>query len=372
MNFSLDERQQALVDAAKAFAAQISPQAGEYDKQQKLPLEVVKQMAEAGLLGCMTPKQYGGSEYDLVSFGLVNEAIGKACSSVRSLITVHSMVQQALAKWGNENQKQSWLPELASGSKIGAFALSEPDVGSDAASVKAEFVKDGQEYVLNGTKRWITFGQIADVFLVVGQVNGKPLACLVDANTPGLSVTPIEGMMGCRASMLAELNFDNCRIRKVNVLGGAGFGFSAIALAALEIGRYSVASGSVGIAQACLDVCTQYVKEREQFGQPLKDFQLIRRHLTDMRTQTKAAQMLYLHGAWLKEQDDPSAGKEIMRAKYYAGKVANDVARSAVQILGAKGYSDAYPLERYFRDAKAMEIIEGSNEVLQLVLGSGE
>jgi len=371
MNFELSETQQALQQQAREFCQQwVSPeQARDYDKNQRLPSEVINALAQTKLLGSLTPEQYGGQGHDLIGFGILNEELGKACSSVRSLLTVHSMVQYAINTWGNSKQKERWLPNLASGSRIGAFALSEPETGSDAANVQSTMTRDGSDYILNGHKQWISFGQIANQFLSFAQINGKPIAFIIDLDTPGLSTAPIDGMLGCRASMLAHIYFKDCRVPKENILGGPGFGFTAIALSALEMGRYSVATGCVGIAAACIEVCKAYVGQREQFGQPIKDFQLIRRHLTEMDTQTKAARLLCHHAAWLKEQDHPTAVKEIMRAKYYAGIAANDVTRTAIQILGARGYSDQYPLERYFRDAKAMEIIEGSNEVLQLVLG---
>ncbi|MEO1374368.1 MAG: acyl-CoA dehydrogenase family protein, partial [Cyanobacteria bacterium J06635_10] len=314
------------------------------------------------------PQEYGGKGMDMITYGILNEEIGRGCSSVRSLLTVHNMVSQALCKWGNKSQKEYWLPKLASGEIIAAFALSEPNVGSDAKSVETTATLAGDAYVLNGKKKWITYGQIADVFLVFAKCEGKPTAFLVEKNSPGLCVKPMSGILGIRASMTAELHFDNCHIPVENKIGKLGFGFSYIASYALDYGRYSVAWGSVGIAQACLSACIKYTNERKQFGVYLKEHQLIRQKITQMIANVKAARLLCYQAGYLKEINNPNSITETSIAKYFASTVATKIANDAVQIHGGNGCSSEYPVERYLRDSKVMEIIEGSTQIQEITI----
>ncbi|MGZ4164196.1 MAG: acyl-CoA dehydrogenase family protein, partial [Tumebacillaceae bacterium] len=226
----------------------------------------------------------------------------------------------------------------------------------------------GDHYVLNGKKKWITYGQIADVFLFFAQVDGKPSAFLVESNTPGLTVHPIKGIYGTRASMLAELHLEECRIPKGNLLGREGFGFPYVALSALDYGKYSVAWGAVGVGQACLEASLQYTSERKQFDQYLKEFQLIQEMLTEMVTNVKAARLLCLQAGYLRENGDPRALNETSVAKYFASRMANKAANDAVQIHGANGMSMDYPVQRYLRDTKVSEIIEGSSQMQQMTI----
>ena len=263
------------------------------------------------------------------------------------------------------------MPQLATGKKLGAFALSEPDIGSDAKNIKTQVYEKDDGYILNGQKKWITYGQMADVFLVFAQYDGnKPLALLVEKDTPGLSITPIGGLLGTKASMLAKLNFEQCRVPKENKLGGLGFGFLGVATSALDLGRYSVACGSVGIGQACLEASLHYAAERKQFGVALKKHQLIRQMLANMITQVKAARLLCYQAGYLKDTAHPSASNETLVAKYFASTMANQVASDAVQIHGANGCSADYAVQRHFRDAKVMEIIEGSSQMQQLLIAA--
>lgn len=238
----------------------------------------------------MLPEEAGGAGMDLVSFGLLNEELGRGCSSVRSLLTVHSMVCRALFRWGSREQKERWLRPLASGQTVAAFALTEPEAGSDAQAVQTSAAADGDAYLLSGRKKWVSFGQVADLFLVFARCGEGPAAFLVERGAPGLRVEPISGMLGVRASMLAELHLSGCRVPRQNLLGGVGFGLSHVASAALDYGRYSVAWGCVGIAQACLEACLRYTGERRQFGAYLKDHQLIQRMIARMVTGVKAAE----------------------------------------------------------------------------------
>jgi glutaryl-CoA dehydrogenase (non-decarboxylating) len=353
----------------KAFVNQeICPYAGEWDRKEFTPPELIKKIGERGFLGAILPQEYGGKEMDMITYGILNEEIGRGCSSVRSLLTVHNMVSHALYKWGNKSQKEYWLPKFASGEIIAAFALSEPNVGSDAKNVETTATLTGDAYILNGHKKWITYGQIADVFLVFAKCEGKPTAFLVEKNSPGLSIKPMSGILGVRASMSAELQFDSCHISVENVVGRLGFGFSYIASSALDYGRYSVASGCVGIAQACLEACIKYTNERKQFGVYLKEHQLIRQKITQMITNVKAARLLCYQAGYLKDINDPNSIIETSIAKYFASTVATKIANDAVQIHGGNGCSSEYPVERYLRDSKIMEIIEGSTQIQEITI----
>ena len=345
---------------------EIIPDANRCDREQNTPVQLIQKLAQREYLGAVIPKAQGGSNMDAIAFGLLNEEIGRGCSSLRSLLTVHSMVARAICKWGSKHQKEYWLPKLATGEAIAAFALSEPNVGSDAKSVETTATISGDSYVLNGQKKWITYGQIADIFLVFAQCENQPSAFLVEKDSPGLSIKPISGMLGVRASMLAELHLDNCRIPQENLVGRLGFGFSYVASSALDYGRYSVAWGCVGVAQACLEACLRYTSQRKQFGVYLKEHQLIRQMIAEMIVNIKAARLLCYQAGYLKEIGDPRAFTETSIAKYFAAKILTNVANDAVQIHGANGCSSEYPVERYLRDAKIMEIIEGSTQIQQI------
>jgi len=346
---------------------EIIPHADRYDREERIPLELIEKLARSGYLGAIVPAEFGGAGLDIISFGLLHEAIGRGCSSVRSLLTVHSMVAYALLKWGNRQQKLLWLPKLASGETLAAFALSEPEVGSDAKSITTTAEKCEEFYILNGRKKWTTFGQIANLFLIFARCGEKLTTFLVEQNTPGFSIKPIGGMLGTRASMLAELELVDCKIPKENQVGGLGFGLT-VATSALDLGRYSVAWGCVGIGQACLETSLQYSSERKQFGKFLREHQLIRQMLTNMITKIKAARLLCYQAGITKENGDPDTIMETCIAKYFASTMCAEAASDAVQIHGANGCSDQYPVQRYFRDSKVMEIIEGSTQIQQLII----
>jgi alkylation response protein AidB-like acyl-CoA dehydrogenase len=346
---------------------EIRPHAARFDREQRIPLELIQAMAARGYLGVPLPVKGDGGK-DMLTYGLINEEIGRGCSSVRSLLTAHDMVGHAIARWGAQQQRECWLPKLASGQSVAAFALTEPNVGSDASRVETSAVRQGDSYVLNGEKRWVTSGQIADVFLVFAQCDSQPGAFLVERGAAGLSLTPATELLGTRASMPAELHLKDCRVPSENVVGKIGFGFSHVAASALDQGRYSVAWGCVGIAQACLEACLQYTSQRQQFGRWLRDHQLIRRMVSNMVTNLRAARLLCLHAGYLKDAGDPGAIVETQIAKYFASRAAMRAARDAVQIHGANGCGPDYPVARYYRDAKVMEIIEGSNEIQQLTI----
>lgn len=345
----------------------MAPFAGEWDREGRTPRHVVERMAQAGFLAAAVPAELGGGGMDAVTFGLLNEELGRGCSSIRSLVTVHSMACHAVVRWGSRAQKEAWLPRLARGELIGAFGLSEPNVGSDAGAIETTADPDGDSYVLRGTKKWTTYGQMADVLLCFARTEGKPLALLVDLRAPGVTVAPL-AVSGTRASMLAQIAFDGVRVPRENRLAGPGFGL-AVALSVLELGRYSVACGCVGMIRACLDAAAAYAAGRVQGGSAIAGHQLVQAMLADMATDYRAARLLCLHAGWLRDQGDPRAGREVFHAKYFASTAATRAALAAVQVHGANGLTDAYPVERYLRDSRVMEIIEGSTQIQQATLG---
>ena len=355
--------------ACRAFVdREIVPNAALFEREQRIPLELIKALAQPHYLAADIKTLNGGGGKDSLTYGLITQEIGRGCSSVRSLITVHDMVAHAIERWGAKELRDSWLPRLVTGEKLAAFALTEPNVGSDARQVATAAVRQNGSFILNGEKKWITGGQIADLFLVFANCEGQPVAFLIERNTPGLSIKPISDVLGTRASMLAALSLADCRVPDGNLVGKIGFGFSHVGAVALDHGRYSVAWGCVGIIQACFEACLQYVNERQQFGSYLRDHQLIRRLISNMATNLRAARLLCLHAGHLKDAGDPSAAVETQIAKYFASRAAAKTASDAVQIHGANGCSDDYPVARYYRDAKVMEIIEGSNEIQQLTI----
>jgi len=369
MKIELTPQQKRDQAAFRAFVQEeIVPHANRYDQEEHTPVELIQKIAQQGYLRAIISTEYGGTNMDMISYGLLNEEIGRGCSSIRSLITVHSMVAHAILRWGNRQQKADWLPRLAEGEIIGAFGLSEPAVGSDAKSIEATAALEGDYYVLNGRKKWTTYGQIAGLFLVFAQCEGKVSAFLVERETPGFATEPIRGMLGTRASMLAELYLRDCRIPKGNMVGGRGFGLASVATSALDIGRYTVAWGCVGIAQACLDASLQYTSHRQQFGVYLKEHQLVQQMITNMITNVKAARLLCYQAGYLKDAGDPHTIMETWVAKYFASTAAAQAASDAVQIHGANGCSADYPVQRYLRDTKIMEIIEGSTQIQQVTI----
>lgn len=369
MKLELTPEQRRARDEYRAFvAAEIVPHAGRWDREEALPPEIIRKLAERGWLGTIVPRDLGGPGLDMITYGILTEELGRGCSSVRSLLTVHDMACHGIVRWGNRSQKERYLPGLVRGDLLGAFALSEPNAGSDAKAIETTATPHGDGYVLQGRKRWITYAQIAHLFLLFVQCEGKPTAFLLERETPGLTIEPIRGLLGTRASMLGEMILEGCRVPAGNMVGRPGFGISHVVAAALEQGRYSVACGSVGIAQACLEACLQYSRERTQFGGPIFDHQIIRAMLTEMIVQVRAARLMCYRAGYLRDLGDPGAFMETMAAKYFASTVAARVATDAVQIHGANGCTDRFAVSRYFRDAKVMEIIEGSTQIQQMVM----
>jgi glutaryl-CoA dehydrogenase (non-decarboxylating) len=369
MRIELKPDQRVAQDTFRSFTtAEILPYADVYHRTEHMPPEAIAGLARHGFLGAGIPTAWGGLGLDMITFAILNEEIGRGCSSLRSLLTVQTMVAQALLKWGTRAQKERWLPRLATGESIAAFCISEPDVGSDAQDVQTLAQRRADSYVLSGCKTWISYGQLADLLLVLAQHNGYPTAFLVERETSGVTLSPIKGLLGLRASMLAQIQLTDCSVPEENLLGKPGFGFSHVVATALHYGRFGVACGCVGIAQACLEASLRYTGERKQFGVELREHQLIRRMLTQMITGVKAARLLCYQAGYLHDTGDPRAISEVAIAKYFAAHVAMHAANDAVQIHGANGCSADYPVQRYLGDAKVMEIIEGSTQIQEILI----
>jgi glutaryl-CoA dehydrogenase (non-decarboxylating) len=369
MTLDLNPAQRVAQAEFRTFAEQeIFPFADEWDRREETPLTLVQRLAERGYLGGLVPQTYGGLGMDALTWGLLCEEVGRASASILSLLTVHGMMIQSLLKWGSQAQREQWLPRLATGEAIGGFGLTEPNVGSDAKSAESVAVPEGDGYRLTAHKRWISFGQVANLLLIFAQVEGKPTAFLVERGRAGFSSQPITGMLGFRAAMLADLHIEDCWVPASHIVGRVGFGFSHVAGTALDLGRYCIAWGCVGLGQGCLDSSLAYTSERKQFGTFLKGHQLIQEMVANMLTQVRAARALCLRASVLKERGDPELIMETSIAKYFASQMAVRVAMDAVQIHGANGCSDRYPVQRHMRDAKIMEIIEGSSQMQQIII----
>jgi glutaryl-CoA dehydrogenase (non-decarboxylating) len=346
----------------------ITPHADRFDHEERIPREVIERLARESFLGAFIPAEVGGSGFDTLTQGLLCEEVGRAHSSLLSLLVVHGMVGHVLARWGTLMHKERYLARLATGAVLGAFALTEPEVGSDAANVQTRAEANGEGFLLNGIKTWISFAQLADLLMVVARLPEGPAVFLVEVNTPGVTVEPINGVLGFRAAMLGRIILDNVRVPADVLVGRPGFGFSHVAGTALDLGRYAIAWGCVGLAQACVDAALHHANSRKQFGKRLMSHQLIQGLLADMVTQTQAARALCYSAGLTRAEKDPAAIVEVSTAKYFAARTAMRVAQDAVQIHGAQGCAADSPVQRYYRDAKIMEIIEGSNQVQQMII----
>lgn len=365
-----DHQEKSQAEFRQFAGEHITAHADDFDRREAITDEVVGSLTGAGYLGSHLPEEFGGLGLDMVTYGLLHLELGKACSSVRSLLTVHDMVAEVILRVGSAEQRERWLPALASGRTKGAFALTEKHAGSDAAGISTTATESRNGYVLTGSKKWISFGQLADVFLILAHVgqDGPVEAFLLPRETPGLTINPMHGLLGMRASMLAELDLDECLVGRESRVGASSLASGFATATGLNLGRYSVAWGSVAIGEAALEASLRHGVEREQFGVSLGKHQLIRRMLTNMVTETRAARLLCLEAGFLNQQRDPGAIQATLIAKYFASQMASRVAGDAVQIHGALGCSDELPVQRYFRDARIMEIIEGSNEIQQLTI----
>ncbi|MDO8910158.1 MAG: acyl-CoA dehydrogenase family protein [Pseudohongiella sp.] len=375
-------RSQHRLEAARLLAGFAPADITAWDQAESLPAAIPGLLAEAGLLGTFISTEHGGRGWDAVSFGLLCAEFGQSSLSLLSIVTVHSMVMEAIRLSGTDQQRAEWLPALAKGKKIGAFALTEPDFGSEATGIQTTLVACDEGYRVSGRKKWISYAARADVLLVFGKLqDGGPednsaVACLLPTDTPGLRITPMKGLLGFRAAMLGEIEMTDCVIPAANLIGRKGAGINYVAAGALDLGRLAIAFGSLGAMEACVTDSVNYAKQRKQFGQSLSRHQLIQQMLADMITSYKAAERLCLHAAELRAAGDPMAAVETATAKYFASTHAVSVANQAVQIHGAAGCSAGESrTERFYRDLKITEIIEGSNQMQQIMIaqnGMGE
>lgn len=369
MIIAASEAQRAARAACREFVKrEISPYADRYDAEERIPAELIHKLAAVGYLGAMIPREFGGCQTDMVTAGILHEEIGRGSASVQGLLNVHNMAAQSVLRWGSRAQREAWLPRFASGEWLAGFAITEPSIGSDAARVETTARRVGDLVLVNGRKKWITCGQVADVFLVLACCEGQPATLLVRRNSTGLSIRPISGMLGCRGYMLAALDFVDCEVPSENLVGRPGLGMSHVVAHGLDAGRYCLANGCVGAAQACLDASLRYTAERHQFGACLKEHQLIQQMVTRMVTKIEAARLLCFHAGCLREARHPDATMATLVAKYFASKALNEIANDAVQIHGANGCSSDYPVQRYLRDAKIMEIIEGTSQMHEVMI----
>jgi alkylation response protein AidB-like acyl-CoA dehydrogenase len=354
--------------AARAFVdACVMPAAASFERGQRIPGSVLGEVAALGAWGGLVPRDFGGLGLDMPTLGAVHEEFGRGCSSLRSLLTVHSMVAWVISRRGTAEQRAQWLGPLASGEVLASFCLSEAEAGSHTPSMVTTALRNGDGWVISGRKKWITGGQVAGLYLVFARTEPGISAFLVPAQ-PGVEVRPITGLLGTRASMVAELVFDDVRVPAGAVVGPGGFAPGFVLTSGLDIGRYSVACGSVGIIQGCLEATAEYARSRRIGGTPLGHFQLTQAKLADMVTAAAAGRALCERAGRLKEAGDEETVMATWVAKYYASTAAVKAAADAVQVHGANGCTDSYPVARYYRDAKIMEIIEGSSELQQITI----
>ncbi|HJN64531.1 MAG TPA: acyl-CoA dehydrogenase family protein [Flavobacteriales bacterium] len=373
MDFNTNENQKMITDMIQQFGKQnITPFVREWDDTQTFPVEVFKKLGELGLMGVLVPTEYGGSGFSYTEYVTAIEQLSILDPSIGLSMAAHnSLCSGHILQFGNKEQKQKWLPKLAIAEWIGAWGLTEHNTGSDAASMATTAVKDGDEWVLNGAKNFITHAITADVAVVIARTGEKGdshgmTAFIIEKGIPGFSSGKKEDKLGMRASETAELIFDNCRIPEENILGDIGKGFMQ-AMKVLDGGRISIAALGLGIAKGAYQVALQYSKEREQFGKPISHFQAIAFKLADMATEIEASELLIYNAADKKNRGDRMTLEGAM-AKYYSSEIAVKIATNAVQVLGGYGYTKDFPVERYYRDSKLCTIGEGTSEIQKLVI----
>jgi alkylation response protein AidB-like acyl-CoA dehydrogenase len=373
VDFDLTDEQQLIRETARAFCdREIVPHAREWDRSERMDPGIVAKLADVGFLGCALPEAHGGMGLDTVSYCLVMEELGRADSSVRGIVSVNNgLAGKTIAAWGTEAQRADWLPQMCSGEALGCYALTEVGSGSDPASLVTRADRDGGDWVLNGSKIFITLGSWAGVALVFARTGGegpRGITCfLVPTSSEGFSAVKIDGKLGLRAQDTAELFLDGVRVPDSARLGDEGTGFK-VAMSALDNGRISLAAGSVGIAQGCVDTSVAYAAERRQFGKPIAAFQLVQELLADMAVETEAARMLAWRAAFLADSGRPYT-LAASQAKYYASEVAVRAANAAVQVHGGYGYIDEFPVQKYLRDARVSTLYEGTSQIQKLLIG---
>jgi len=352
----------------QGMLASWTSQAADWDRVQQLPDTVITDLAALGGLGAAVPAKHGGSDVGLRAFGELCAELGRVCTSLRSLVTVQSMVADALARWGTDDQRGQWLPALTTGTVIAGLAATEVSAGSDLAGVQTSIEPVAGGFRLTGKKTWVTFGARANVFLVLGSMRGTHAALLVERDRAGVAVEPVVGQLGLRAAMLADIVLDGVIVPSENLLGRQGFGLSAVVGHALGLGRYSVAWGCLGMVEASLERSIGHATTRHQFGAVLAEHQLVRALISDMMVGARTVRLLCQEAGELLEQGAADSSTVTMMAKYHAARTAADVTRDAVQIQGASACASGSLAERFFRDAKIMQLIEGSDQMSQLTI----
>lgn len=373
MNFTLTKEQELVRQMVRDFAVnEVKPIAAEIDVTERFPMENVKKMGELGMMGIPFPTEFGGAGGDVLSYILAVEELSKVCATTGVILSAHtSLCASLINENGTPEQKEKYLRDLCTGNKIGAFGLTEPGAGTDAAGQQTTAVLDGDNYILNGSKIFITNGGVADTFIVFAMTDKSKgtkgiSAFIVEKGFPGFSIGKKEDKLGIRASSTTELIFENCVVPKENLIGREGKGFG-IAMKTLDGGRIGIAAQALGIAEGALDEAIKYMKERKQFGRPIAAFQGLQWMVAEMSTKIEAARFLVYKAAWLKDNKQPYS-IDAARAKLYAAEVAMDVTTKAVQLFGGYGYTKEYPVERMMRDAKITEIYEGTSEVQKMVI----
>ena len=372
LNFGLSDEQRLIVQTVREYCqAQIAPKSAEYDRSGEYPREQLRGLAGLGLLGATVPEEWGGAGLDSVTYALCLEEIAAADASVAVIVSVQNgLPEQMILKHGTDEQREKYLRPLASGQAIGAFCLTESGAGSDAASLKLRATRDGDDWVLDGSKAWITSGNQADIYLVMARTGGPGAkgisAFIVEKGTPGLSAGKPEEKLGLHAAHTTTVSFDALRLPAASLLGAEGQGLS-IALGSLDAGRIGIAMQALGIARAAFGHAARYALEREQFGKPIAQNQGVSFKIADMDARIEAARLVALKAAWLKDQGMPY-GREASIAKLLASDAAVEVTREAIQVFGGNGYSRDYPVERLYRDAKITEIYEGTSEIQRIVI----
>ncbi|MQB00570.1 MAG: acyl-CoA dehydrogenase [Actinobacteria bacterium] len=373
MDLGLSAEQEMVRKTARDFCdREIAPYVRDWDRSEQMDRGIVQKLADIGFLGGPLPERHGGSGFDNLSYCLVVEELGRADSSVRGIVSVNvGLVAKTIEKWGSEEQKEEWLPKLATGEALGCYGLTEPGSGSDAASLKTSAKQDGDDWVLNGSKMFITNGTwagLALIFARTGEEGARGIsAFLVPTDTPGYSSRSVTGKLGLRSQDTGELILEDVRVPDRNRIGGLGEGFK-VAMSALDKGRMSLAAGSVGIAQGCLDASIAYAKEREQFGRSIARFQLVQELIADMAVEIEAARLLVWKAAYLADRGEKHT-LQSSYAKYFASETAVRAANNAVQVHGGYGYVDEYPVGKYLRDARVATLYEGTSQIQKLIIG---
>lgn len=374
MNFELDSNQKLIQEMVRDFAVkELEPAAVEIDKTQEFPWSNLKKMAALGLLGMIIPEEFGGGGMDFLSLAIAIEEISRVCASTGVIVAVNqTLAAYPIMQFGNESQQKKYLPLLARGDTMGAFALTEANAGSDPAAIETTAKLEGDHYILNGSKRFITNGGEAGIFIVFAKTDKEKghkgiSAFVIEKELPGFSVGEHEDLMGLRATANCELLFDDCRVPKENLLSDEGEGFK-IALNTIDTSRIDIGAQAIGIAQGALDAAVKYSKERKTFGKPICEYEMIQEKLAEMVTRIDAGRLLVYKAACIKDAGISRYTKEAAMAKYMASEACMYTVREAIQIYGGYGYTKDYPVERFFRDAKVMEIYEGTSEIQKIVI----